>query len=199
MKIKCLFLVALILAISSISFAQSKTKAKASGIRSVDFLNYSYQSSVCAEELLMPETIKVSKGKFKDADNFFNIIDNKVIYGDVNGDGSEDALLQITCGASNSSTLREFEIPVYSFQNGQAKLLARLDNKILESDYKKYYRNGFLFVLAESDVKVQNGHVIVEVLADGSYASSKNIATFDYKMSGAKFVLSKKPTKRLNR
>jgi len=194
MKIKCLFLVALILAVTSISFAQAKTKVKASGIRSVDFLNYSYRSSVCSEDLGTAKTVKFRKGRFKAAGNFFNIIGNKVIYADADGDGSEDAILQIICGASNSSTLRLFEIPVYSFQNGRAKLLAKLDNKGLENDYQKYYPDGFLFVLAENDVKVKNGHLIVEVLADGSYADPENIATFDYEMSGGKFVLSGKPT-----
>jgi hypothetical protein len=170
-----------------------------SGIRSVDFLNYSYQSSVCAEVLEFAKTIKITNGEYKDADNFLSVLDKKVIYGDVDGDGNDEAILQISCGALNSSTLRDFEIPVYTFQNGKAKMLARLDNQRMEIDYKKYYPNGFLFVLADTNVKVQNNHVIVEVMADGSYAYSKNIATFDYKLTGGKFVLTGKPAQRRNK
>lgn len=170
-----------------------------SDIRAVDFLTYSYESTVCAEDLSIGKTVKVSGGEYKDADNFFSIVGGKVIYGDVNGDGKEDAVLQIMCGALNSSTLRDFEIPVYTFQNGKAKLLARLDNKRMESDYKKYYPKGFLFVLAGNDAKVKNNHLIIEVMADGSYAYSDNIATFEYKLSGSKFVLSGKPTQRPNK
>ncbi len=46
MKIKYLFLAALILVVTSIGFAQSKTKVKPSGIRSVDFFNYSHRTSL---------------------------------------------------------------------------------------------------------------------------------------------------------
>lgn len=171
----------------------------ASGIRGVDFLNYSYASTVCAEDLGIGKTIKFSGGEYKDAENFLSIVGGKVIYGDVNSDGNEDAVLQITCGALNSSTLRDFEIPVYTFADGKATLLARLDNKRMETDYKRYYPKGFLFVLSEADARIENNHLIIEAMADGSYAYSDNIATFDYKLVGGKFVLSGKPTRRVNK
>jgi len=88
------------------------------------------------------------------------------------------------------------KFPFTHNQDGAAKLLARLDSKDIASDYKKYYPKGFIFLLAENDVKIKNNHLIVEVLADGSYAAPESVATFDYKMSGGKFVLSGKPTKR---
>jgi hypothetical protein len=186
-------LAALTLAFSSVVFAQSKT---ASGIRRVDFLNHSYQASVCSEDAGLPKTVKVRKGKFKDKENnFFGVAKKEIAYGDVNGDGSEDALVLIRCGNTNSSTLRPFEVHAYSFQNGQAKLLASLDSTGVESDYQKSYPDGMLMYPGENGPKIVNGHVIVKVLTDGSFAAPENDTTFDYQLSGDKFVLSGKPTK----
>jgi hypothetical protein len=166
-----------------------------SGIRSVDFLNYSYQGSVCSEDAGLPGTVKVRNGKFKDRDsNFFDISKKEIVYGDVNGDGSEEAVVLIRCGSA-AGTLRAFEVHAYSFQNGQAKLLARLDSTGVESDYQKSYPDGIVFYAGEHGPKIVNGHVIVEALTDGSFAGPENVATFDYQLSGSKFALNGKPTR----
>ncbi|HMH42690.1 MAG TPA: hypothetical protein VK557_04355 [Pyrinomonadaceae bacterium] len=192
MKIKIALLAVFILAFSSITFAQSKT---ASGIRSIDFLNYSYQGSVCGEDAGLPKTVKVRNGKFKDSDNnFFNIAKEEIVYGDVNGDGSEDAVVLIRCGSAAGS-LRAFEVHAYSLQSGQANLLARLDSAGVQSDYQKSYPEGMLQYAGEHGPKIVNGHVIVEALMDGSFAAPENVVTFDYQLSGDKFVLSGKPAR----
>lgn len=166
-----------------------------SGIRSVDFLNYSYQTSVCSENAGLPPTVKVRDGKFKDRDsNFFDVAKEEIVYGDVNGDKSEDAVVLMRCGSA-AGTLRAFEVHAYSFQNGQAKLLARLDSTAVESDYQKSYPDGTLFYAGENGPKIVDGHVIVEALTDGSFAGPENVAAFDYQLSGDKFVLSGKPSR----
>jgi hypothetical protein len=195
MSIKIVLLTAHILASLSIGFAQSHTTPKttrtASGIREVDFLDYSYRPSVCPG---IPKTVKVRQGKFKRGDYFYNIAADEIGYGDVNGDGSEDAVIQIRCGSS-AGTLRAFELQVYIFQNGRAKLWARLDSERMESDYKKNYPHGIVFYPGEKAPKIEHGHLIVEALTDGSFAGPENIATFDYKSSAGKFILSGKPTR----
>jgi hypothetical protein len=113
----------------------------------------------------------------------------------VNGDGSEDAVVLIRCG-SGAGTLRAFEVHAYSSQDGQAKLLARLDSTAVESDYQKSYPGGVVFYAGETGPKILNGHVLVEALTDGSFAGPENTATFDYQLSGGKFVLSGKPTRK---
>lgn len=175
------------------SASQSNTP---SGIRSVDFLNYSYQGSVCSEDTGLPKTVKVRNGKFKDREsNFFEIAKEEIAYGDLNGDGSEDALVLIRCGSS-AGTLRAFEVHAYSFQGGQANLLARLDSTGVESDYQKSYAEGTVFYAGLNGPKIVNGRAIVEALTDGSFAGPENVATFDYQLSGSKFVLSGKPSRR---
>jgi hypothetical protein len=168
---------------------------QASGIRSIDFLNHSYQGSVCSEDTGLPKTVKVRNGKFKDRDsNFFDVAREDIVYGDVNGDGSEDAVLLIRCGSA-AGTLRAFEVHAYSFQNGRASILARLDSTGVEGDYRKSYKDGIVFYAGENGPKIVNGHVLVQALTDGSFAGPENVATFDYHLSGDKFVLSGKPTR----
>ena len=172
------------------------TSNPTSGIRGVDFLNYGYQTSVCSEEVGLPQTVKVRDGKFKDRDNnFFDIAKAGIVYGDVNEDGSEDAVVLIRCG-SGAGTLRAFEVHAYSLQNGRAKLLARLDSAAVESDYRKSYPDGTIFYAGETAPQIVDGHVTVEALSDGSFAGPENTATFDYQLSGGKFVLSGKPTRK---
>lgn len=194
-KTRFVVLIALILAFSSVGSAQSKTAI--SGIRGVDFLNHSYQSSVCSEDLGIARTVKVSNGKFAEAENFFNVYDDKVIYGDLNRDGSEDAAVQISCGSS-AGTLRAFEVHVFTFQKGRAKLLARLDSNDVERAYKRAYPRGFVVTLAGDDAKIARGHLFVGAYTDGSNAGPKYISTFDYKWSGSRFVLVGRPSRRLN-
>lgn len=166
-----------------------------SGIEKVDFLNYTYQSPVCAEDLGIDETVKVSKGKFKQADNYYNVKDNNIAYADVDGDGSEDAVVTIDCG-STAGTLRSFEIHLFTFENGKAKTLAVLGSTQLTEDYLKYFPAGYVFQIPQNGVTVDKGNLVVDVMTDGSFAMPANISTFIYKLSGDKFNLTAKPKKR---
>jgi hypothetical protein len=197
MKTNIVLLTIILAACCSTTIAQSTPAAAkaAAGIRSIDFLNYSYQGSACGEDTGLPKTIKVRNGKFMDREkNFFNVAKAEIAYGDVNGDGAEDAVLLIRCGFGASSTYRPFEVQAYSFQDGKAKLLARLGNSGLESDYKITNPDGMVMYPAATGPKIVKGHVMVQALTDGSLAGPENVATFDYQLSGDKFVLQGKPT-----
>lgn len=168
---------------------------KSSDISSVDFLNYSYQSPSCAEDLGISKTVKVSKGKFKDGDNYYNVKDNNFMYADVNGDGREDAVVTIECGNS-AGTFRSFEIHAFTLEKGQAKILATLDNNQVTEDYAKHFPDSFVFGIPQNGVTIDKGSLVADVMTDGSFAMPKNISTFIYKLSGDKFTLTAKPKKR---
>lgn len=178
------------------SNADAAKNTAASGIRSVDFLNHTYESTICAEDLGIAGTIKVSKGKFKDGDNYYNVKDNNFMYADANGDGREDAVVTIDCG-STAGTLRSFEIHLFSFEDGKAKRLAALDSTQVTEDYTKHFPDGYVFQIPQNGVTVDNdGTLVVDVMTDGSFAMPANISTFIYKLSGDKFDLTAKPKKR---
>ena len=172
--------------------AAGKTAAANSGIRKIDFLNYSYQPGVCAADVGLPKTVKTRAGKFKSENNFYNVAKTEIGYGDINGDGAEDAIVQIRCGSS-AGTLRAFELHAFTMQINRAKLLARLDSDQIESDYRKTFADGTVFSPSENAPKIENGKLLFETLTDGSFASPENVAMFDYKLSKTKFVLETEP------
>ncbi len=196
--------VAAILLSASGGFAQAhlkqtkitRVKNAVTDIRLVDFLNFTYQSSLCSREIRgIGRTVKVRRGKFQNAESYFAVVDDKVIYADATGDGRADAVVHIDCGelAANFSLS---EIFIYTLQNGRAARLAEINGKDIERDYNRYYPKGTLWGIADNGVKVRSGRLIIERFAEGSHAAPAYIATFNYRLSGKKFILNGKPQRK---
>ena len=183
MKIR-LFGLAVLVLLACLNITPALTK-KAAGIRSVDFRNRSYQFNLGGDE----ETIKLRKGQDKrGAGEIYSIGKNDVVYGDVNGDGAEDAVVRIRLWTGAS--LRGFEIQAYEFKDGEAKLLARLPMSQVAYDYKNS------MCCTGEGLQLKNGHVIFDVLTDGKIIlSAEKVTTFDYVLSGT-FVSSGAPKSR---
>jgi hypothetical protein len=164
-------------------------------IRSIDFLNFTYQSSLCTSVFGVPGIVKVRQGKFENNNSYFWVIDNKVLYGDVNGDGREEAIVSAGCGG-HGGNFSDSEVFIYTLENGRAKLLAKVNSHQMERDYVRYYPEGFLVGVSENGIRVENGHIIVEMYANGSNASPEFIAMMDYQLSRTRLVLSGKPQRR---
>lgn len=185
--------------ISIISFAvaaQAQTK-KISGIRDVDFRNFSY--STLFDGSKDPQTVKLADGKLEEGGSYESggtlyELFGQPVYGDLNGDKSEEAILEIKMSAP--STLRGFEVQAFTLENGRPKRLARInDNRVL-ADYQKFFPKAFLHYAGTNPPLIKNGVVTVEALTEGSFACPKYTAIFKYKLSGAKFVLSGKPVRK---
>jgi hypothetical protein len=186
MKIRFFVLATFVLLIC-LNIAPAQTKKVAAGIRSVGFRNRSYPFSLGGDE----ETIKLRNGKAKlnSGGEIYEVRKNDVVYGDVNGDGVEDAVVRIRLWTGTS--LRGFEIQAYEFKDGEAKLLARLNMSQVAGDYKNS------MCCTGEGLRIKNGHVVLEVLTDGKIIlSAEKITTFDYQLSGGKFVLSGAPQSR---
>jgi hypothetical protein len=183
-----LILIALFLC-SAAAFGQSK-----SGIRRIDFMNYSYRSSICTENFEVPNPVKVTRGKFAEGENWFEIR-GKTLYADLNGDGSEDAVVHAKC-ASTAGNFNDSQIFVYGMQGAKVKLLASIDNIEMERGFKRYFKEGFIATV--KGVKAEKGRILVEAYTDGSNASPKYISTLNYRLSGSKLILTGKPVRRRN-
>lgn len=176
------------------AFAAPAQTKKPSGIREVDFSNFTYR--VLFDDPKNEKTLKLTSGQLSDSDegNTYSLFD-KPVYGDINGDQSEEAVVEIKLDSAGS--YRNFEVHAYTFQNGAAKLLARVVYSQISKDYKKYYpKNAVLHYAGVNPPKIQNGLVIVEALTEGSFACPKYTAVFSYKLSGGKFILSGKPIRK---
>jgi hypothetical protein len=127
MKIKIVLLTALILAFSSIGFAQSKTTRKTanttSDIREVDFKNFDY-GALCAGEhkfLAVPEDKLVLRKGHQQQGDEMNYADlGSVQYVDFDADGKEEAFVVIN-GQTAGSSNRYLAAYVFAYQNGSAK------------------------------------------------------------------------------
>ena len=207
MKRQIIFCLMILLLCVTSGVAQSRSKqpnstpnsAPVTDIRKVDFLNFAYPSSLCSQEYGkkgIGKTVRVSKGEFKNKSVYFAVADNRIIYADVTGDGREDAIVPIDCGAITANfTLSE--VYIYTIKDGRATLLADISDKDMERDYRSHYPDAESYWgVNENGLKVKNGNLEIEVLADGSHAAPKYIVTLGYRLSGESFRLIGKPQRR---
>lgn len=192
-KMKNIFIAFALFFITSFVSSASAQTAKLSGIKDVDFSNFSYRNAFDEPAL------KLSGGKFEtdggyDAGGGLYELFGQPVYGDLNGDKSEDVVVELKMSAPPS--LRSFEVYAYAFQNGAAKMLARLNSDQVIRDYQKYYPKTNLHYAGTNPPTIKNGIVSVEALTEGNFACPKYTAVFNYKLSAGKFLLRGKPTRK---
>lgn len=191
---KKLSIVFALVLIQAFAFAAHAQTQKPSTIKDVDFSNFSYRAAFGDSK--NEKTIKLKSGELADSEAGYTYkLFDKPVYGDLNGDKSEDAVVEIKLDSIGS--YRDFEVQAYTFENGAAKMLARVDSAQAARDYKKYFpKNADVHYAGVNPPKIENGLVIVEALTEGSFACPKYTAVFSYKLSGGKFILSGKPTRK---
>lgn len=206
MRRKMILCLMIILLCATGGVAQSTSKRPSStssgtitDIRQVDFLNFTYHSSLCSQEYGrkgIARIVRVSKGEFKNKNVYFTVEENRVIYGDVTGDGREDAIVPVECGAITANFSLS-EVYIYTIKDGRTSLLATISDKDMERDYRRSYPDAESYWgINENGLKVQNGNLEIEVLADGPHAAPKYIVTLEYRLSGESFRLVGKPQRR---
>jgi len=175
------------------------SSAAVTDIRKVDFLNFTYPSSLCSKEYGkegIGKRVHVQDGEFKSKNVYFEVAGDKVVYADLKGDGHEDAIVPVDCGAIGANFVLS-EAYVYTIQNGRATLLAGISDKDLERDYRRHYPDAESYWgLNENGLRVKDGNLEVDVLADGPHASPKYIVTLEYRLSGETLSLVGKPQRR---
>lgn len=170
-------------------------------IKKVDFLNFTYSSPLCSQEFGargIGKIVRVSKGEFKNKSVYYSVGENKVVYGDVNGDGQEDAIVPISCGATTANFSRS-EVHVFTLKDGRPTPLAAMSDKSFERDYRRYYpdmESYWGMSGNDKDIKVNNGNLEIEVLTDGPHAAPKYTVTLQYHLTGASFQLTGKPERK---
>jgi hypothetical protein len=113
-SIRVVLIIALVVVNGTMAHAQRPGAARSKGvvtdIRRVDFLNFTYHPSLCSkDEFGIPKTVRVRNGEYKNRESYLGV---SVIYGDVTGDGQNDAIVRGVCGA-NGSTYGVDEVFIY--------------------------------------------------------------------------------------
>ncbi len=172
---------------------QAFTQYDSSSIKDVDFLNFTYPSSLCSKQIAGIGTlVKVSKGEFQSDKVYFGLANNNVLYGDINGDGRDEAIVHVACGEFTAN-FGYSEIFIYAIKDGQAKLLAELNDEGMGRDLALYYPKGDIWRITDNGVKVRNGNLSIARFEGGSHAAPEYIVTLNYHLNGTSLTLSGKP------
>lgn len=173
-------------------FSAAVSAQSRSSVRKTDFMNYSYKSSICTENFEVPNSVRVAGGKFAEGEAYFTI-QGKAVYGDLNGDRSEDAVVHAKCG-STAGNFTDSQVFVYGIKAGKTTLLASIDTDEMERNFKRYFRGGF--IVSVKNVKIENARIVVQAYTDGSNAGPKHLSTLIYRLIGGKLSLTGRPVRR---
>lgn len=157
-------------------------------IRKVDFKNFTYQPYCAGPD--EPTKVTVKNGEFseeKKVDDFterfyFEVF--SIIYGDVNGDRSEDAVILTVCNTGGTGNFSEGFI--YEMKNGQPALVARIPG-------------GDRAYGGLREARIENGLLVVEsndVGEMGGACCPEYIVTTKYRLRGDKLEQSGAESKR---
>jgi hypothetical protein len=170
-----------------------------SDIRQDNFLDFTYPSSLCAREFGkqgIGKTVRVHEGEYKNKNVYFTVDANKILYGDLTGDGRDDAIVPASCGAVTANFERT-EVYIYTIRDGRTTLVGEISDRELERDYRKYFPDTETYWgVTESGLKVSGGNLEIEVLADGPHAAPQHTATLQYHLTGKAFRPLAKPERR---
>lgn len=176
--------------------SRQSRQVSGSEIRTIDFRNFTYHSTLCAQELSrdgVGETVRVRNGQIKNAEVYYAV--EKPIYGDLTNDNQEEAVITVGCNA-HVANFSMSEVHVYGMKNRKVELLASFDDRQMESDYESYFPRPDGALWSINRVRVSGGNLEIDRFADGPMSCPTYLATFEYRLDGKRLALIKGPVKR---
>jgi hypothetical protein len=157
--------------------------AAQSGIRSFDFQNFTYHPYCLGER---PLTFPVKNGKYevKRGDDQYYFVAVAPEYGDVNGDGQDEAIILTGCNTGGSGTFSEGFI--YTMRRGKPALLTNLaGGDRADGGFHRLSIEGGLVVVESYDHKDTSGACCPDF-----------VDTQKWKWNGRRLVKSGRKTRR---
>jgi hypothetical protein len=168
-------------------------------IRRVNFRNFTYPFEN-KDFQDIPKFIKVQRGKYDEPHesliNYMYLRVKDIIYGDLTGDGQEEAAVLVLYG-STTANFSLTDTYVFTMKGKRPKLLGILKESRVEHDYDS--------CCADADPwneevaggrKISRGVLTVEHFVGGSHSSPTKVISMSYKWNGKDFVLASRPFKR---
>jgi len=152
-------------------------------IHGIDFLNFSYPSQ-CWKQYKntgISKLIRTTNGQWKKGSGndelYFGVVNNTVIYGDLNSDGRDEAVIHVACGYTVVTTAYE-EVFVFGAVANKPQLWAKFSTLDLSKD----------FVWRISNMQIVGGDLQISYIEGGSHAQPawNTIATFRW--NGNQFI-----------
>jgi hypothetical protein len=160
--------------------------AELGDIHGIDFRNFRYYPSGLNEEGARKRAVKVVNGSYtkNDADGEVTFKVNDVFYGDLNGDGKDEAVVLTVCNTGGS--LWADDGFLYTMRNGKPALLTNIQG----GDRA----NGGI-----RGVRIEDGMLKVEQLGSslsGRAIGADFIDTTTYRLSGSRLLRVGRPVRR---
>ena len=183
-------LLCLLLSVSAVAYA------KCFNIRNVNFGNrvYPLNESGFTEKT---KWLRVSKGRYEDHSIptslsflYFEVAD--VIFGDLTGDGKDEAAVVAIYG-SNSGSFFLTDTYVFGCIGGKVKLIDILKQSRIEKESEMLIHESI-----KKPVKIRKGILSITHGTEGARPSPEFTTTFRYKISKGKLVAYKRPISRKN-
>lgn len=168
----------------------------APGIRQVDFRHFTYPMlTEDRKDYGLPERVTVLGGKATFGQGgeevFFEV--ESVYYARFTGGRAEEVLVEASCGYTSANAWSD-DFYLFAEADGQVRCLTAFGSHKLYMDYVHYYPGGILWELKA--VRVQNGTISLDYLADGCHAQPGYISTLVYRWNGSTFELIGPPQRR---
>jgi hypothetical protein len=172
-------------------------------IREVDFQNFVFHDVDCPvafhpQALLRHRELAVQNGAAEvvvGTSEFdrFHVAVRDVVYGDLTGDGREEAVVALACvqPASNHPILLGYAtLYVYTLRDGSVARLAMLTSQDLARDLGRYYDAGFW---GAGEEKISGGELMVRRFSGSPLACPPHVITFRYRLEGESLRLVGRP------
>ena len=173
-------------------------KKEFTDIKQIDFYNFTYSTPI-TKQFEWNKEVRVINGDFEEKhaegqDGFYFGV--KVLFEDINNDGKDEAVIIASCGRLLWNWGAS-EILVYGLNNGKPILLTSLDEKEIQSEYKKYFPNSVLWSIYDIRLSIiRNAPIEVDLYSDGSHASPKYLVSMHYYVQGDKINLMGAPERK---
>lgn len=159
-----------------------------SDIHDVDFDNFTYKVGFCASDPVNRITVKDAKySKEEDVDGYVDRLYFRVFgttYGDLNGDGKDEAVVISVCNTGGTGNFTEAYI--FSMDNGRPKQILRLDG-------------GDRAEGGIREARIENGRLVVDTNdpgENGAACCAEVVVTRTYELKGGKLDEIGKPARR---
>ena len=162
-------------------------------VQSIDFRNFSYPFEAPSDRepykklgsIVSVRNGTAYAGKSRDSLSFLYFKVAEVLYGDLTGDGQDEAAV-VAIHGSGSGNFYLTNVYFYTLRMGKPVLLATLTEDRVSRDYRERYSGDgqVVFEAIENGRGIKDEEFYTRHLADGAHCCPESVATLKYKLDG---------------
>ncbi len=181
-----------------------RSSSMSSPIRRIDFRNFTFPLAPYEKDHFKAQSITARNGKYDNEKSHYEWRSarvGQVIYGDLTGDGREEALVPLTLEwiGANPANSSDTEFYIFTIRNDTVSPLVMADEFDDWTDYTPYRNptdqcDGWIW---GSDVKIERQVLKFNLKVGGRHCVDNGYdVTMKYRWNGSRLILIEKPLKR---